>query len=137
MRVSVQLRFAPNGARWTKSVYLDTTEQEIALSVPAMVAADRPAGTLPDLSNAQSILFVVDLVNARPGDSGAFTITGLHAVPLTGAISCNAAMRSLASRPWRNASRSIRSASRLAVTAFRLRGSFGAGETNVPSPRLI
>ena len=63
-----------------KSVYLDATEQEIVLSVPAMVAADRPAGTMPDLSNAQSILFVVDLVNARPGDGGAFTITGLHAV---------------------------------------------------------
>ncbi len=80
MRVAVQLRFAPNGARWTKSVYLDPIEQEIVLSVPAMVAAERPAGTMPDLSNAQSILFVVDLVNARPGDSGAFTITGLHAV---------------------------------------------------------
>ena len=47
--------------------------------VPSSVQG-RNAGTMPDLSNAQSLLFVADLVNARPGDSGAFTITGLHAV---------------------------------------------------------
>jgi hypothetical protein len=80
MRVSVQLRFSPNGARWTKSVYLEPAEQEIRVNVPAMVPAERTDRTMPDLSNARSILFVVDLVNARPGDNGAFTISALRGV---------------------------------------------------------
>jgi len=80
MRVSVQLRFSPDGARWTKAVYLEPAEQEIAVDVASMVPAESGNRTMPDLSTAQSILFIVDLVNARPGDSGGFTVSALRAV---------------------------------------------------------
>ena len=54
-----------------------------------------------------------------------------------GAISCSAAMRSLARRPWRNASRSIRSAICRATTAgWLLADVLARGETKVPSPRF-
>jgi hypothetical protein len=78
MRVSVQLRL-PTGSRWTRSVYLETVERETVVEVPTMVPAERTGQTMPGLPSAQSILFVVDLVNARPGDSGGFTISGLRA----------------------------------------------------------
>ena len=80
MRVSVQLRFSPNGARWTKSVYLEATEKDVAVDVTAMTPAGNSQPAMPDLSGAQSILFVVDLVNARPGDTGSFTVSGLRGV---------------------------------------------------------
>lgn len=79
MRVSMQLRFSPNDARWTKSVYLGPEEREVIVEVGGMVPADRIAARMPQIATARSILFVVDLVNARPGDSGAFTVSALRA----------------------------------------------------------
>ncbi len=76
MRVSVQLRFA-DGARWVKSIYLDRVERQVAIGVQDMTSADRAGAVTPAASTALSILFVVDLVNARPADSGSFTIRGL------------------------------------------------------------
>jgi len=73
MRVSVQLRFTAAEARWARSVYLDAEEREVQVPIdnlrPAATAAARPP-----LSQATSLLFVVDLTNARPGDTGQFTI---------------------------------------------------------------
>jgi len=79
MRVSVQLRFPPDDLRWTTSVYVDETEREIVVPVDRLVPAERTAGPRPDAARARSILFVVDLTNARPGDSGELTISGLGA----------------------------------------------------------
>jgi len=79
MRVAVQFRFSPDDARWVKSVYLGPEESELMLPLDEFTPADQPAPDRPDPGRARSILFVVDLVNARPGDSGAFTITGLRA----------------------------------------------------------
>ncbi|MDQ3417807.1 MAG: hypothetical protein M3541_03345, partial [Acidobacteriota bacterium] len=76
MRVSVQLRFA-DGARWVKSVYLDRVERQAAIRVQDMTSADRSGAVMPAASTAVSVLFVVDLVNARPADSGSFTIREL------------------------------------------------------------
>jgi hypothetical protein len=78
MRVSVQLRFSPDGARWTKSVYLEPEERVITLDLRTLVSADRTSGVMPPLGAVQSVLFVVDLVNSRPGDSGAFAISELR-----------------------------------------------------------
>ena len=78
MRVSVQLRFSPDDARWVKSVYLGTEEQEVTLEVGEMVPANPTSGRMPEMSSARSILFVVDLVNARPGDTGALTVSSLR-----------------------------------------------------------
>ncbi len=76
MRVSVQLRFA-DGARWVKSVYLDRAERQVAIRLQDLTSADRSGGIIPDPATATSLLFVVDLVNARPADSGSITIRGL------------------------------------------------------------
>ena len=80
MRVSVQLRFAPDDARWLASVYLDGEEREVVIAVEKMKPAGRGATLMPPAASARSILFVVDLVNARPGDTGTFTISGLRGV---------------------------------------------------------
>jgi hypothetical protein len=73
-RVSVQLRF-PGGERWAASVYLDSQERQIVVPVGAMVPADRSQGAMPDAATATSLLFVVDLVNTQPGDSGSVSVS--------------------------------------------------------------
>lgn len=77
MRISVQLRF-PDGSRWVKSVYLDRTEQEVAIRLQDMSSAGGVGAAMPGTATASSVLFVVDLVNSRPGDSGSFTIRSLR-----------------------------------------------------------
>lgn len=77
MRVSVQLRFA-DGSRWVKSVYLDQDDRQVAIRAQDMTSADRLGAAIPDPASASSILWVVDLVNARPGDSGSFTMRDLR-----------------------------------------------------------
>ena len=69
-RISVQLRFASDGeARWVKSVYVDSTPRPIAVAIDEMRPAEGTAPR-PDAGRATSLLFVVDLTNAKPGDSG-------------------------------------------------------------------
>jgi hypothetical protein len=80
MRVSVQLRFPPDDRRWVKSVYLGPEDREIQVAVAEMVPADRAPARMPAVETARSLLFVVDLVNARPGDAGRFTIGDLRVV---------------------------------------------------------
>ncbi len=77
MRVSVQLRFdSMAGARWIRSVYLSQAPERVVVNVADLVAADgEPA--LPSPTAASSLLFVVDLTNARPGQSGRFEISDL------------------------------------------------------------
>lgn len=77
MRVSVQLRYAPDDHRWLRSVYLDPTTREVTVQIGDMVSADRPGQEVPQ-RGPRSILFVVDLVNAAPGATGAFTISDLR-----------------------------------------------------------
>ena len=78
MRVSVQLRFTPDDARWMKSIYLDAGEREVLVPLREMAPAERSDTTIPPSANARSLLLVVDLVNARPGDSGEFTVRDLR-----------------------------------------------------------
>jgi hypothetical protein len=74
-RLSVQLRYpAGGGERWAKSVYVDGQSREVSIPVAAMVPADFQEGKPPDTSTARSLLFVVDLTNARPGDSNLITV---------------------------------------------------------------
>ena len=77
MRVSVQLRFdSMGGARWTRSVYLSQTQERVVVDLANLVAADGESA-LPPPTEARSLLFVVDLTNARPGQSGRFEISNL------------------------------------------------------------
>jgi hypothetical protein len=76
-RVSVQVRFdSAGGARWAHSVYLSPQTNRISLSMDQLVPVDR-VSQRPRMSAASSILFVVDLTNARPGTAGEFQISNL------------------------------------------------------------
>jgi hypothetical protein len=77
MRMSVQFRVR-NGDRWRRSVYLDQTSRQFSVFFDDV----RPAGTtsqqaLP-ISTVQDVLFVVDTVNAKPGDAGQFWIDAVQ-----------------------------------------------------------
>ncbi len=77
MRLSVQLRFNQlGGSRWVRSVYLSPEPTRIVVPFAEMVPADRTAKP-PQFAAASSILFVVDLTNAAPGQSGAAEISRL------------------------------------------------------------
>jgi hypothetical protein len=76
MRVSVQLRFAGDHARWGRSVYVDSAERDVRVPVSSLRPMDPggPAGR-PSLADAATLLFVVDLTNATPGARGSLTLT--------------------------------------------------------------
>jgi hypothetical protein len=75
MRISVQIRYRSGGGeRWARSVYLDQSSRRIVVPFDEMVPVDRQTGAAPDLRSAQTLLFVVDLVNASPGSGGTFRI---------------------------------------------------------------
>ena len=78
-RVSVQLRY-PNGGgeRWAKSIYVDNERREVTVPLAEMVPADFQKGTAPDTTIARSLLFVVDLTNAVPGDANAITVRDIR-----------------------------------------------------------
>ena len=78
MRVSVQLRFRPDDRRWTKSVYLAPEDRDVVVRLREMVGETKGSAPMPPLGTVRSLLFVVDLVNAAPGASGAFTISDLR-----------------------------------------------------------
>lgn len=76
MRVSVQLRYpASGGGRWAHSVFVDARPREIVVPVDRLLPADRQAFSRPASSGAGSLLFVVDLTNAVPGDVGLLDIS--------------------------------------------------------------
>ena len=77
-RVSVQLRYPTGGGeRWGKSVYVDTERRDLTIPIDAMLPADFQQGHPPDTAAARSLLFVVDLTNARPGDANSIRIAGV------------------------------------------------------------
>jgi hypothetical protein len=69
-RVSIQLRYPQHGGiRWGSSAYVDTTPRDLVVAIDRMRPLDRQAGPAPDPATAIALLIVVDLTNARPGDS--------------------------------------------------------------------
>jgi hypothetical protein len=73
MRVSVELRLPLStleGERWHRSVYLDETPRAITVFFDEMTPRGRTTQKRPDLSIAQTVLFVVDSLNTPPGSSG-------------------------------------------------------------------
>jgi hypothetical protein len=79
MRISVQLR-TPNGIagnRWIRSVYLDQSPRQITVSFDDMTPVGSAPSPHPELSKVQSVLFVVDTVNSKPGSSGQFWLDDL------------------------------------------------------------
>jgi hypothetical protein len=77
MRVSVQLRFNDRGGlRWTRSVFVSPDPRRIVVPIASLVPPDgvTPA---PSSGSASTLLFVVDLTNARPGQSGQLELSNL------------------------------------------------------------
>jgi hypothetical protein len=73
-RLSVQLRFTDDdNARWRKSVYVDREPRALHVAVDSLHRADGPQQR-PAIRRVTSLLFVVDLTNARPGDAGTLTL---------------------------------------------------------------
>ena len=78
-RLSIQLRYPQGGGeRWRTSVYVDSTPREVAVEIDDMRPADRQSGSIPDPSSAAALLFVVDLTNARPGDSNSIHVSNVR-----------------------------------------------------------
>ena len=76
MRVSVQLQ-APGGAegqRWHRSVYLNPTPRVVTIAFDDMTPRGVTSSPRPVLGDVQSVLFVVDTVNAETGSNGQFVI---------------------------------------------------------------
>ena len=80
-RMSVQIRYRDGaGERWGTSVYIDSTPQHIVVPLGEMRPADQHPRPAPDPSTAASLLFVVDLTNARPGDANTIRIGDVRVV---------------------------------------------------------
>ncbi len=76
-RVSVQLRFnARGGARWARSIYVTPQQADTTLFVSQFKGVDAKS-PLPPLPLASSLLFVVDLTNAKPGQQGTIQIANV------------------------------------------------------------
>ncbi|HSC26254.1 MAG TPA: hypothetical protein VLD67_03210 [Vicinamibacterales bacterium] len=72
-RLSVQVRTHGPEQRWRKSIYVDTVPRRISVPVAELIPVPG-AGSL-DRRSVTSLLFVVDLTNARPGTSGNLRIS--------------------------------------------------------------
>jgi len=76
-RISVQLRYGGE-LRWASSVYVDPSVREARVPIDRLVPVDLQKGPPPDATTADSLLFVADLTNARPGDSNTVRISNLR-----------------------------------------------------------
>lgn len=77
MRMSVQLRDGSDHV-WRRSVYLDATTRPVVVSFVDFRPMTGTAAPAPDLTRVRGLLFVVDLTNNRPGDSGTIRLSGLR-----------------------------------------------------------
>ena len=64
--------------RGARSVYVDATSHDAHVRVDRLVPADLQKGPAPDPTSADSLLFVADLTNDRPGDSNTVRISNLR-----------------------------------------------------------
>ena len=76
MRVSVQARHPKSGARWQRSVYLDTEPRDVVVRFAEMTPVGGQGAFDPAL--ADTLLFVVDTINTSPGTTGSFTLENLR-----------------------------------------------------------
>jgi len=73
MRISVQLRGGAGqsaGDRWQRAVYVDTLEQQRTVYFDDLTPVGETHGSTPAFDSIRSLLFVVDAIHAKLGDSG-------------------------------------------------------------------
>jgi hypothetical protein len=80
MRLSVQARLLDGAVerRWQRSVYLSPEPREVTIDFADMRAAGTGAREAFAPARIHSLLFVVDTVNARPGDRGVVWVERLR-----------------------------------------------------------
>jgi hypothetical protein len=80
MRLSVQVRLVEGGGdrRWQRSVYLSPEARDLTIRFADMRLAGTGAREPFAPARIHSLLFVVDTVNARPGDRGVAWVEGLR-----------------------------------------------------------
>jgi hypothetical protein len=76
MRISVQARHPKTGARWQRSIYLDSEPREVIVKFAEMTPVGTEGAFDPAL--ADTLLFVVDTTNTVPGTQGSFTLENLR-----------------------------------------------------------
>ena len=76
MRLSLQVRVAAgrDGRRWRKSLYLDREPRTYVVSLGDLEPVERGSSLRPIVAKVQSVLLVIDTVNALPGSSGVVSI---------------------------------------------------------------
>jgi hypothetical protein len=81
MRVSVQIRARGAGAlRWGRSIYVDATPRPFSMRLADFDSLDRRSTMRPFAAKVQSILLVVDTLNAKPGTDGTIAFRNLSFV---------------------------------------------------------
>jgi hypothetical protein len=77
MRISVQVRLPgrQGGQRWGRSIYLDETPRRVQFPLEDMLPIGPATSQRPIVARIQSVLFVVDTLNARPGAEGTIILT--------------------------------------------------------------
>ena len=79
MRISLQLR-RPDGRRWRDSIYVDDSARDLVVPLARLASVDGRSGAAV-ATEMNSLLLVVDLVNAVPGASGKLTIERVALLP--------------------------------------------------------
>ena len=72
MRLSLQVRVpgGRDGRRWRKSLYFDREPRTYVVSLSELEPVERGSMLRPIVARVQSVLLVIDTVNAQPGSSG-------------------------------------------------------------------
>jgi hypothetical protein len=78
MRISVQARRPTPGERWQRSVYLDTTLGDIVVPFKDMKPVGATSTFKFDPAQIDTLLFVADTTNSKPGSEGKFSISDLR-----------------------------------------------------------
>jgi hypothetical protein len=80
MRLSVQVRLpgGTEGQRWRRSVYVDETPRQFSIRLADLEPVSRSSPLRPVVARVQSVLLVVDTVNARPGTEGRLSLSDVR-----------------------------------------------------------
>jgi hypothetical protein len=79
-RLWLQARAGAATERWGTTFYAEATEREVDVRLPRLRPIGRPSSASPPLANVDSLLIVVDTLNARPGQRGGVTIRSVALV---------------------------------------------------------
>jgi hypothetical protein len=71
-RLSVQLRVPAGelGERWHRSIYIDKQPRPLTVYFDELLPSGQTSQARPNLSDVQSVMFVIDTVNTAVGTSG-------------------------------------------------------------------